>query len=142
MTASETSHHPASTNNSNTAPAPTEASLFGFQVTSIDPNALSDALEKAFDYRGDVTITRKSAPDQPITGYIFDRRKGSSLDASTIRLMTATSDDKVTITYSDIAAVHFSGKDAAHGKSFETWIKKYIEKKSKGEKASIESESL
>jgi hypothetical protein len=142
MTASETSHHPASTNNSNTAPAPTEASLFGFQVTSIDPNALSDALEKAFDYRGDVTITRKSAPDQPITGYIFDRRKGPSLDASTIRLMTATSDDKVTITYSDIAAVHFSGKDAAHGKSFETWIKKYIEKKSKGEKASIESESL
>ncbi len=142
MTASETSHHPASTNNSNTAPAPTEASLFGFQVTSIDPAALSDALEKAFDYRGDVTITRKSAPDQPITGYIFDRRKGPSLDASTIRLMTPTSDDKVTINYADIAAVHFSGKDAAHGKSFETWIKKYIEKKSKGEKASIESESL
>ena len=35
------------------------------------------ALEKAFDYRGDVTITRKDG--SKVEGYIFDRRTGKTL---------------------------------------------------------------
>ena len=34
------------------------------------------ALEKAFDYRGDVTITRKDG--SKVEGYIFDRRTGAT----------------------------------------------------------------
>ena len=34
------------------------------------------ALEKAFDYRGDVTITRKDG--SKVEGYIFDRRTGKN----------------------------------------------------------------
>ena len=37
---------------------------------------LRQALEKAFDYRGDVTITRKDG--SKVEGYIFDRRTGKS----------------------------------------------------------------
>ncbi|MBL0927723.1 MAG: hypothetical protein IBJ11_08735 [Phycisphaerales bacterium] len=117
-------------------------SLQGLIATRQDEAALLDALEKAFDYRGDVTITRASG--EQVVGYIFDRVRARSgrLADSYVRLMPVTSDDKVKIAFSDIARLEFSGKDTAQGKSFETWLKKYVEKKLAGEKASIESESL
>jgi hypothetical protein len=98
-------------------------------------------IEKAFDYRGDVTITRKSGGE--ITGYLFDRRAGSSLDNSVVRLMPATSNDRPAVAYSDIAAIAFTGRDTAAGKSYEAWVKKYWEKRAKGEtNISIEPEAL
>lgn len=115
------------------------SSLQGYSVDLADPASTMDILEKAFDFRGDCTLTL--ANSSSVTGYIFDRRRGRDLASSSVRLLTATSDDKVTIPFSDIRRIEF-GKDAAHGKSFETWVKKYIEKKLAGEKASIESESL
>src|SRR6202795_3003359 len=45
-------------------------------------------IEKAFDYRGDVTISRKDGSQ--ITGYLFDRRISKTLADSVIRLMLAT----------------------------------------------------
>ena len=114
-------------------------SLQGWNVELSDPATAMDVLEKAFDFRGDVTITRASG--ETITGYIFDRRRGSGLADSTVRLLPPTGDEKIVISFADIKRIEF-GKDAAHGKSFETWVKKYIEKKLAGEKASIESESL
>jgi hypothetical protein len=98
------------------------------------------ALEKAFDYRGDITLTLASGTD--VTGYLFDRRKGAALADSYVRLLTPASDEKVRVSYADVRRVQFSGKDAAHGKSFETWIKKYVEKKLAGERAAIDSEPL
>ena len=90
------------------------------------------ALEKAFDYRGDVTITRKDG--SKIEGYIFDRRTGKSLGDSVVRLYPKDSTEKLSVSYSDIAALAFSGRDTAAGKSFEAWVKKYWEKKAAGEK--------
>lgn len=116
------------------------SSLQGLVATRADERALLDALEKAFDYRGDCTIGRTDGTE--VTGYIFDRRKGDSLEASTVRLMAADSDRPVVVRFSEIDRVEFSGKDPAHGKSFETWVTRYIEKKLAGEKASIESEPL
>jgi hypothetical protein len=122
------------------APVADERTLFGWSVGDADPQTLADALEKAFDYRGDVTLALRD--QKTVTGYIFDRRLGKSPQDSTVRLLTATSDTPVSVRYNEIARLEFSGKDAAHGKSFETWIKKYTEKKLKGEKASIESEVI
>ena len=90
------------------------------------------ALEKAFDYRGDITITLKSG--EKIEGYIFDRRTGTSLSDSLVRLYSKTGTQKISISYSDIAALAFTGKDTAAGKSWEAWMKKYNEKKAAGEK--------
>ena len=42
--------------------------------------SFASALEQAFDYRGDVTLTRKD--DSQIEGYFFDRIAGSSLQLS------------------------------------------------------------
>jgi len=99
------------------------------------------ALEKAFDYRGDVTITRKDG--NKVEGYIFDRRTGKTLADSAVRLFPKDADQKVSIPYSEIAALAFSGRDTAAGKSFEAWVRKYWEKKAAGEKnIGIQAEEL
>ncbi len=89
-------------------------------------------MEKAFDYRGDVTITRKDG--SKVEGYIFDRRSGKTLSDSIVRLYPKDSGEKLAIPYADIAALAFTGRDTAAGKSFEAWVKKYWEKKAAGEK--------
>jgi hypothetical protein len=105
-----------------------------------------EALEKAFDYRGDITITRKDSTE--IAGYLFDRRTGPTLASSFIRIIPSNSENKqqptkLTIAYSDVAAIAFTGRDTAAGKSFDAWVKKYWEKKAAGEKdIQIEPEKL
>ncbi len=100
-----------------------------------------EALEKAFDYRGDITITRKDGSQ--VTGYLFDRRTGTSLADSAVRIIPSTERTKLTIPYSEIAALAFTGRDTAAGKTFEAWVKKYWEKKAAGEKnIAIEPEKL
>ena len=93
---------------------------------------LREGLEKAFDYRGDVTITRKDG--SAVEGYIFDRRIGDTLAQSTVRLFPKGENAKISIPYSDIASLAFTGRDTAAGKSWEAWLKKYWEKKARGEK--------
>jgi hypothetical protein len=90
------------------------------------------ALEKAFDYRGDVTVTLKDG--RRISGYIFDRRLGLTLEESAVRIIPANERTKLSIRYDEIAALAFTGRDTAAGKSFEAWVKKYQEKKAAGEK--------
>ena len=102
---------------------------------------LREALEKAFDYRGDVTITRKDGTR--VEGYIFDRRNGATLADSVVRLIPQNSAEKISISYSDIAALAFSGRDTAAGKSWEAWVRKYWEKKAAGETGiALEPENL
>jgi hypothetical protein len=93
---------------------------------------LREGLEKAFDYRGDVTITRKDG--STVEGYIFDRRAAATLSESLIRLFPKGEPVKVSIPYSEIASLAFTGRDTAAGKSWEAWLKKYWEKKAAGEK--------
>lgn len=102
---------------------------------------LRDALEKAFDYRGDVTITRRNG--ERIEGYIFDRRSAATLAASVVRVIPQNSREKISIPYSEIAALAFTGRDTAAGKSWEAWVRKYWEKKAAGEKdIALEPEAL
>jgi len=103
---------------------------------------IREALEKAFDYRGDLTITLKTG--QKIEGYLFDRKiKGPSLAECFVRLMPKDGSDKVSVPYSEIAALAFTGRDTAAGKSFAAWVKKYTEKKAAGEtNVGIEADPL
>ncbi len=90
------------------------------------------ALEKAFDYRGDVTLTLKDG--SRVNGYVFDRRHGTSLADSAVRIIPAGERTKRAVPYAEIAALHFSGRDTAAGRSFEAWVRRYWEKKAQGEK--------
>ena len=98
-------------------------------------------LEKAFDYRGDVTVTRQDGTR--VEGYIFDRNTAATLAASRLRLFPKDSAEKITLSYADIANLEFTGRDTAAGKSWEAWVRKYWEKKAAGEKIiEIQPENL
>jgi len=106
--------------------------LEGWIPTMASEAEIREVLEKAFDYRGDVTLTLKDG--RTVNGYVFDRRTGATLEDSVVRMIPANDRAKVTVVYSDIAALAFTGRDTAAGKSFEAWVKKYWEKKAAGEK--------
>lgn len=93
---------------------------------------LRDGLEKAFDYRGDVSVTKKDGA--VIQGYLFDRRSAVTLQESYVRVIPQGTTDRVKIRYSEVAGLAFTGRDTASGKSWDTWVKKYFEKKAAGEK--------
>ena len=114
------------------APGFEKSNLQGSVFETATEAELLDVLEKAFDYRGDVTIKRKDGSE--ISGYIFDRRIEDPLAASVVRLFPAGVNQKLSIPCSDIAGLAFTGRDTAAGKSFEAWVKKYWEKKAAGEK--------
>jgi len=90
------------------------------------------ALEKAFDYRGDVTLTLKSG--ERVEAYIFNRIAGATLADSFVQYFTPKADEKRRLSYAEIARLEFSGKDRAAGKHWEDWVKAYNEKKAAGEK--------
>ena len=92
---------------------------------------LREGLEKAFDYRGDVTITKHDGT--VVDGYIFDRRASITLSDSYIRLFPRGTSDKVSIPYSEVKTLAFTGRDTAAGKSWEAWMKQYHAKKAAGE---------
>ncbi len=91
-----------------------------------------DALEKAFDYRGDVTLTLKSG--ERIEAYIFNRQTGALLADSYVQYFTPTAPEKRKLSYDQIARLEFTGKDRAAGKHWEAWVEKYNQRKASGEK--------
>jgi hypothetical protein len=90
------------------------------------------ALEKAFDYRGDISLTFKNG--EKVEAFIFNRQTGSSLANSHVQYFASNALDKRKASYADIARIEFSGKDRAAGKHWEAWLQKYAEKKAAGEK--------
>ncbi len=113
------------------APGTAHENLEGWIPQLATDEEIRAALEKAFDYRGDVTITRKDG--SKIEGYLFDRRTAATLKDSVVRLIPKNAKEKLSIAYADIAALAFTGRDTAAGKSWEAWMKKYAEKKAAGE---------
>lgn len=123
------------------APGTSHDTVEGWVPDLATEEELRVALEKAFDYRGDVTLTLKD--NSKIEGYVFDRVAGNSLANSFVRVMPRQANQKLRIAYADIAALSFTGKDTAAGKSWEAWVRKYWEKKASGEGLlSLEPESL
>jgi hypothetical protein len=93
---------------------------------------LRNALEKAFDYRGDVTITTKAG--KKIEAYIFNRHTTATLAASYVQYFEPNVNGKQKLSYAEIARLEFTGKDRAAGKHWEDWVKAYNERKASGEK--------
>jgi hypothetical protein len=113
------------------APGTAHEQLEGWIPAMASEEELRQALEKAFDYRGDITITRKDG--SKVEGYIFDRRSAATLKDSLVRLYPKNSNEKIGVSYADIAALAFTGRDTAAGKSWEAWMKKYVARKAAGE---------
>ncbi|MFM7260888.1 MAG: hypothetical protein ACKO3W_09835 [bacterium] len=122
-------------------------------VVADDPARLREAVRRAVDYRGDVTV--RCVDGREFSGYAFDARlreiEGGAPNHSAVqtldeseelRILRADSNDRLRIRLVEISALGFTGKDAASGKTWENWLRRYAEKKLAGEAASIESEAL
>ncbi len=113
----------------------------GLRFDESDPDALAGAVGEIVDYRGDVTITLRST-GRMIVGYVFDCADGPAGGSAPLRILPADGGAAMAIALDDIAVLEITGRDTAAGKSFETWIRKYVQKKLAGEVASIESAPL
>jgi len=123
------------------APGAAREKLEGSVPQLATPEDLRVALEQAFDYRGDVLITRKDGVS--LEGYVFDRRTGKTLEDSVVRLLPKNGGGKISVRYADIAALAFTGRDMAAGNSWESWVRQYWSKKSAGETdISLQPETL
>ena len=113
------------------APGFEHASVQGWVPELATDEEVRRALETAFDYRGDVTLTKKDG--SATEGYIFDRISAPTLASSFVRIMPSNGGARQKIAYADIRALAFTGRDTAAGKSWEAWVRKYWEKKGVGE---------
>jgi len=100
--------------------APETGSLEGRVFRPATLEELREAVELAFDYRGDITVELKAGGQ--VTGYLFNRT--ATGEQPTIELFPATSSGTMTIPYSEVATIAFTGEDTATGKSWEAWISK------------------
>jgi transcriptional antiterminator Rof (Rho-off) len=99
---------------------------------------LAEAVELAFDYRGDVTITLKSG--ESLAGYLFNRQVSGS--ESSLELFPSDSSIAQKIRYDQIATIAFTGEDTATGKSWETWIsKKESERRAEVERVAADAKA-
>jgi hypothetical protein len=123
------------------APGTAHEQLEGSVPSLANEDELRQALEQAFDYRGDVSITRKDGTS--VEGYVFDRSSGAALRDSFVRLLPKDGSSKIKVSYAEIAALAFTGRDMAAGKSWENWVRHYWEKKAAGEQdISLQPEKL
>jgi len=114
------------------APGTEHERLEGWVPDLASENDLRNALEKAFDYRGDVTITTRAG--ERVEAFIFNRHTAATLADSYVQYFAPNVAGKQKLSYADIARLEFSGKDRAAGKHWEDWVKAYNERKAAGEK--------
>jgi hypothetical protein len=99
---------------------PEHTSLEGWTPDITDPAILADVVDKAFDYRGDVTIITRDGARR--VGYVFNRR--SDVAAPFIQMFPAAGGGPEHITYAEIQSIAFSGRDTAAGNSYAAWLKR------------------
>jgi hypothetical protein len=97
-----------------------EQSLEKWAPSLSNKQELYDALDKAFDYRGDITITLRDG--KKIVAYVFNREPKAP--EPFIEVYPADQDQKVKIHYKDVAGLAFTGIDTAAGKSWAVWMEK------------------
>lgn len=97
---------------------------------------LIEAVEFAFDYRGDVTIEMTNGTT--VEGYLFNRER--EVAEPWVQMFPKHQKEVVTILYRDIVKIAFTGEDTAFGKSWEAWLKKNAEQR-KAEAARLAKEA-
>jgi hypothetical protein len=79
---------------------------------------LAAVVDKAFDYRGDVTVLRRDGSE--VVGYVYNR----DTTALCLQMFRASDGASVAIPYADVLTIHFTGRDPATGKSYQAWLRR------------------
>jgi hypothetical protein len=113
------------------------ASLEGAVFTFQSEAERIEGIDKAFDYRGDVSITLRN---ERIEGYIFNREPKAN--PPRIEVFIKGDDKPRIIPYADVMAIAFTGKDTADGKSWDAWVnKKESERQAEADRIKAEAEA-
>jgi hypothetical protein len=113
------------------------ASLEGAVYTFQSEADRIEAIDKAFDYRGDVSITLSN---EVVECFMFNR--DAAARPPRVEVFLKGSDEPRVIPYADITAIAFTGKDTANGKSWDAWVsKKESERKAEADRIKAESEA-
>lgn len=94
-------------------------SLEGWEPAITDSDTLAEVVERAFDYRGDVTLVRTDGTE--VVGYLFNRDR--DVAEPFVRMFERSDGEPRTIPYAQIRAIKFSGKDTAAGTSYAAWLR-------------------
>ena len=113
------------------------ASLEGAVFTIQSEADRIEAIDKAFDYRGDVTLTLHN---ETLECFMFNR--DAAARPPRIEVFVKGSEEPRVIPYADVVAIAFTGKDTANGKSWDAWVnKKESERKAEADRIKAESEA-
>ena len=94
-----------------------------------DPDVpLSEVIDRAFDYRGNVTVER--ADGAPLVGYLFNRNAHAR--DPFVQMFDLAGEGPITIRYADIRSIRFSGKDTAAGQSYAAWLERKAAARAEG----------
>jgi hypothetical protein len=99
---------------------PLDTSLEGWAPVIGAEASLAEVIERAFDYRGDVTVIRHDGGQ--LVGYLFNR--DAEAPEPFVQMFDRNGAGPFTIPYAKIAAIRFTGKDTAAGKSYEAWVRR------------------
>jgi hypothetical protein len=97
-----------------------ESPLEGWEPVVGEGVSLADVIDRAFDYRGDVTVVRHDGRE--MIGYLFNRN-GERRDPF-VQMFDSAGEGPFTIPYAEIRTIRFTGKDTAAGKSYEAWLRR------------------
>ena len=87
----------------------TDVTLEGW-IPEIGPGlSLAEVVDKAFDYRGNVTVVR--ADGSETEGYLFNRNADAAVPF--VQMFDVSGEGPHTIAYRDIRTIRFTGRDTA-----------------------------
>ena len=86
---------------------------------------LEEVVERAFDYRGNVTVVKRDGTE--FEGYLFNRERDAV--EPFVQLFDRAGDGPHEIRYADIRAIRFTGRDTAAGTSYAAWLRAKESKK-------------
>ena len=96
-----------------------ERSLEGWDPGPVEGPDLAFVVERAFDYRGDVTVVQRDGRE--VVGYLFNR--DVDMGDPFVQMFPRDGGEAVTIPYAHIASIRFTGRDTAAGNSYAAWLR-------------------
>lgn len=98
---------------------PEERSLEGWAPRVGDEVKLTEVIDLAFDYRGDVTVVLTDGRD--LIGYVYNRDRDVTEPYLQVFDPSGASH---TLRYTEIRTIRFTGRDTAAGTSYEAWLRR------------------
>ena len=81
--------------------------------------SLEEVVDKAFDYRGNITVVKTDGSET--VGYLFNRNR--DVPVPFVQMFDVDGAGPHTISYVDIRAIRFTGRDTAAGNSYAAWLR-------------------